>query len=254
MIQQAGTAMIEGIVRFSGVSKSYGATCALHDVTFTIKPGQIIALVGPNGAGKSTLVETIMGLRKPDAGSVTVLGYAAPEEAQRYVDRIGVQLQDSRLFNVLSARDYFHFFSRVYTRSISEADLVQRFKLAEFIDKTIQELSGGQRQCVALALAVINDPDLIILDEPTVGLDPIARRQFWDLISALRGEGKTLLFTTHYMEEAEALADHVLMLASGKIIAQGRPEDIIASAENTSVTTLDAAYSYHIVRQMGEAV
>jgi ABC-2 type transport system ATP-binding protein len=253
MIQQSRTAIIDRVVRFSGVSKSYGATRALQDVTFEIKPGQSIALVGPNGAGKSTLVETIMGLHKPDAGWVTVFGYTAPEEAPRYVDRIGVQLQDSRLFGALSARDYFAFFSRIYTRSISEAALVERFKLAEFMDKTIKELSGGQRQRVALALAVINDPDLIILDEPTVGLDPIARRQFWDLISTLHGEGKTLLFTTHYMDEAETLADHVLMLASGKMIAQGRPEEIIASAENAAVTTLDAAYSYHIVRQMGEA-
>jgi ABC-2 type transport system ATP-binding protein len=232
------------------LSKNYGDTRALRGLNVQITRGQTVALIGPNGAGKSSFVEIVMGLRRPDGGSVRVLGHDVVSDPRAHVHRIGVQLQESRLFAKVSAREYFKFFARLYPSHVDLAELAKDMALDTLMDKRVGQLSGGQRQRLALALALINDPDLLILDEPTVGLDPIVRREFWELIRRQRTAGKTVLFTTHYMDEAQALADTVLMISSGQLVAQGSAQQIIASAP-MAAASLDDAYG-HFARQAAQ--
>jgi ABC-2 type transport system ATP-binding protein len=226
----------------SGIVKVYGKKLALRAVDLEVGRGASVAIIGPNGAGKSTLVEILMGLRRPDEGRVEVLGQDIVRFPRAHVDKIGVQLQETRLFEKVSARSYIEFFRKLYSAPLSTDILAKRFDLGEFLDVPIGRLSGGQRQRIALALAILNDPELVILDEPTVGLDPLARREFWRLIGSLRSEGKTLLFTTHYMEEAEALADRIVMIANGRVVADGSATDIVSSAADRGASDLDSAY------------
>lgn len=229
-------------VDVSGLQMRYGKTQALSDVSLKIPRGTTVALIGPNGAGKSTFVEILMGLRRPNEGSVSVLGYDVIDDPRAHVDRIGVQLQETRLFMKVTLRDYFLLFEDIYSRIEPTDVLAERLSLTEVLDKRLGHLSGGQRQRAALALAVVNDPDLIILDEPTVGLDPLARQEFWDHIRDLQGAGKTLLFSTHYMDEAQALADEIVMISKGRIVAKGTAEEIVQSVEKQGAKTLDEAY------------
>lgn len=242
----------EPVIDVRGVTKSYGTTQALRGIDLRIERGQTIALIGPNGAGKSSLVEILMGLRQPDAGSVRVLGHDIVANPRAHVQRIGVQLQESRLFAKARVGDYLRFFAALFERSVDHAQLLKRMALDGMADKRIDALSGGQRQRVALALALINDPELVILDEPTVGLDPLVRREFWALIRELRSQHKTVLFTTHYMDEAQSLADHVLMIAHGRLVAAGSPQQIIARSESPQ-GTLDDAYAYFATQALPEA-
>jgi ABC-2 type transport system ATP-binding protein len=238
---------VPSVIDVADVAKSYGSVQALQGVTVRIAAGQAVALIGPNGAGKSTFVEILMGLRRPDRGRVTVLGCDVVRNPRGHVERLGVQLQETRLFTKLTPREFLNFFSRIYPRLLPIEEVARRLDLTAFLDRDIGSLSGGQRRRVALALAVINDPDVIILDEPTVGLDPIARLEFWRFIRQLREDGKTLLFSTHYMEEAEALATEVLMISGGRLIAQGTAEEIIALAQAGGTTTLNEAYEYLVL-------
>jgi ABC-2 type transport system ATP-binding protein len=224
--------------------KNYGEVRALRAITVRVAIGETVALIGPNGAGKSSFVEILMGLRKADAGRVNVLGHDVVSHPRAHVSQIGVQLQESRLFEKLTVREYFNFFAQLYPKHVDLGSLYRRMALTEHADVRIGKLSGGQKQRVALALALINDPELVILDEPTVGLDPIIRREFWTLIQELKADGKTILFTTHYMEEAEALADRVLMIADGRLVASGSVQQVIAEAK-VQVATLDEAYAYY---------
>ena len=223
--------------------KSYGNVRALRGLTVSVERGQTVALIGPNGAGKSSFVEILMGLRHADSGSVHVLGHDVVRDPRGHVARIGVQLQETRLFKLLSVREYFKFFAKLYPKHVPLDALAEEFALTEIIDTRVGKLSGGQKQRVALALALINDPELVILDEPTVGLDPIVRREFWELIRRLGQRGKTVLFTTHYMDEAQALADAVLMISNGRLVAAGSARQLIERAPEGSVT-LDDAYGH----------
>lgn len=243
----------DAVVAFVDVSKSYGKhKKALDRVSFEIPRGQIVALVGPNGAGKTTMLEIMMGLRQVDDGAVSVLG-SDPAEDRSYVSRIGVQIQQTKFFGSLSGRDYVRFFERVYPKCIGMDTMLKEFELGTFIDRQLDKLSGGERQRIALALAMINDPEFVILDEPTVGLDPIMRREFWAIIRRAHAGGrKTLLFSTHHMEEAEALASRVVMLAGGRIVAQGSVAEIIAMAGD-SAKNLDDAYNILVSRSTGAA-
>ncbi len=241
-------------VEFCGVSKHYGAITALDDVSFRIGQGEIVALVGPNGAGKSTAVEIIMGLRAPAQGQVVVGGSTVTQGERGYIARLGVQLQETRFFPSLTGREYLDFFARLYPRTIPRAQLIDELGLGGFISQPMGKMSGGQRQRIALALAVINDPEIVILDEPTVGLDPIARRDFWAIIARLNDHGRrTLLFSTHYMDEATAIASHVLMLASGRVIANGTVAAIVDQARDDGATNLDDAYNILVGRSSGSA-
>jgi len=226
------------------VHKAYENKIALDGLTLQIAADRTIALIGPNGAGKATLLEILLGLRRPDRGQVQVLGNDVVEDPQAHVDRIGVQLQETRLFGKVTAREYFRFFGGIYSRTLPVEELASMLGLASFIDLPLAKLSGGQRQRVALALALVNDPEFVILDEPTVGLDPIARQEFWTLIRRLRSDGRTLLFSTHYMEEAEALADEIIMISSGRLIASGPPQDVVERAGHHGCRNLDEAYRH----------
>lgn len=230
-----------------GLVKTYGSKTALRGISLQIPAGSTVALIGPNGAGKSSFVEILMGLRTADAGQVHVLGHDVVRDPRGHVARIGVQLQEANLFRLLTIREYFAFFAKLYPRHVDLAQLADEFALTEMLDTRVSKLSGGQKQRVSLALALINDPELVILDEPTVGLDPIVRREFWELIRNQARRGRTVLFTTHYMDEASALADQVLMISAGRLVASGSAQQLIARS-GTGSTTLDDAYE-HFARQ-----
>jgi ABC-2 type transport system ATP-binding protein len=236
--------LADPIVDIRDVFKKYGKTIALDGLSLQIPANKSVALIGPNGAGKTTFIEILLGLRRPDRGYVQVLGHDVVSNPQGHVDRLGIQLQDSKLFAKATPREYFRFFSQLYSRSLPAESLARTLGIEAFLDRQLSRLSGGQRQRVALGLALINDPDFVILDEPTVGLDPIARREFWDLITQLRLDGRTLLFSTHYMEEAEALADEIIMISHGRLIASGTTAEVVDRARPHGCETLDDAYRY----------
>lgn len=241
-------------VKVRAVSKSYGEVKALKNVSLDIASGKIVALIGPNGAGKSTFVEILMGLRVPESGDVFVLGNDVIARPKGHVKKIGVQLQETKLFLRLTAREYLKFFSRLYDNPLKLSGVADRLQISQILDKPIRNLSGGQRQRVGLALAIINDPDLIILDEPTAGLDPIARREFWALLRSLNADGKTILFSTHYMDEAHELASEIVMIANGEVVAQGTAQQLIAATGDPKAADLDEAYEYYANRNLGMPV
>jgi ABC-2 type transport system ATP-binding protein len=207
--------------------KQYGDVRAVAGVSFKVAAGEILGLLGPNGAGKTTTIEAILGLTVPDAGQITVLGMAHGYQSRQIKARIGAQLQTTGLAPRLSVRELVDLFARLYPRALPADEVIALVGLEDKARARSSALSGGQQQRLAVALALINDPDLVILDEPTTGLDPQARRQLWDVIRDLQREGKTVLLTTHYMEEAEQLCDRVAVMDQGCIIALDTPEALI---------------------------
>ena len=239
------------VVQLRDISKRYGNVQALDRVSLTVPAGQVVALLGPNGAGKSTLVEIIMGLRKADSGTASVFSSDLMRGDRSYLARLGVQLQSTAFFHGMTGRDYLKLFEGLYPNNAGIERVIEALNLTAFADRRIRELSGGQRQRIALALAIINDPEFIILDEPTVGLDPIARREFWEIIRRLHGGSKTLLFSTHYMEEVESLASHVVMMANGRVTAAGTIAEVIAAAPGAR--NLDDAYNILLSQRKGDS-
>jgi ABC-2 type transport system ATP-binding protein len=216
-------------VEVSGLKKTYGATRAVDGVTFEVKPGEVFGLLGPNGAGKTTTVEMIEGLRAPDSGSIRVLGLDPKRDLPSIKQRIGVQLQTTALYPRLTVREVIDLFASFFDgrQPIPTRDLMRTIGLEDKAGTRSKDLSGGQKQRLSVALALVNDPELVFLDEPTTGLDPQARRNLWDVIGGLQKRGKTILLTTHYMEEAEALCDRVAVVDHGQIIALDSPEQLI---------------------------
>src|SRR3974390_3440879 len=208
------------------LTKTYGSVTALRDVDFELRRGELRALVGPNGAGKTTLVRSLVGLASPDSGRVTVFGADPREEAMRY--RVGAMLQVARVPETLKVREHIDLFSSYYPNPLPVAETLRIAGLEDLKDRRFGELSGGQRQRVMFAISICGDPALIFLDEPTVGLDVEARRLMWTQIRALVARGKTGLLTTHYLTEADALADRLLVLQQGSIVAEGTPAEIKA--------------------------
>lgn len=217
-------------VEVAHLSKRYGSLIAVDDVSLCVEEGEILGILGPNGAGKTTLVELIEGLRQPDRGSITLLGLDASRDRKQIREIIGVQLQSTTLYDRIRVREALDLFGGYYRRALPVELLLQSFALKEKQHAFVSRLSGGQRQRLALALAVVNDPKLVFLDEPTTGLDPQARRNLWETIRGLRDQGKTVVLTTHSMEEAEALCHRVAIMDQGRIIALDRPAVLIASA------------------------
>ena len=207
--------------------KRYGNTVAVNGVSFSVAPGEIFGLLGPNGAGKTTTVECILGLRQPDSGSIAVLGMTHGVQSRQIKARVGAQLQTTGLYPQLTVRELVGLFAQLFSKSRPVNEVIGLVGLQEKARTRSKELSGGQRQRLAVALALVNDPDLIFLDEPTAGLDPQARRGLWDLVRDLKRVGKTVLLTTHYMEEAEQLCDRVAVMDHGRIIALDTPEALI---------------------------
>jgi ABC-2 type transport system ATP-binding protein len=210
-----------------GLVKRFKGVAAVDGIDVTVPRGACVALLGPNGAGKTTTVEMLEGLQTPDAGAVEVCGLPLAKERRAIMERIGVVLQETALYKRYTVRETLQLFASFFQRSLAVEEVLARLSLQEKADAQLRTLSGGQRQRVYLGCALINDPELLFLDEPTTGLDPQARRALWDLLAALKAEGRSILLTTHYMEEAEVLADHVLIMDRGRIIAAGTPRQLI---------------------------
>ena len=215
------------VVSVAELHKAYGPLKAVDGVSFSVQRAEIFGLLGPNGAGKTTTIEILEGLRKPDHGAARVLGIDVVRQPGALKERIGVQLQSASLYPDLTVRELIELFGSFYVRSVPVGALIEQLGLEERADARSKELSGGQRQRLSIALALVNDPELIFLDEPTTGLDPQGRRSLWERIVELRGEGRTVLLTTHYMEEAEELCDRVAIMDHGRILEMGTVGELI---------------------------
>jgi ABC-2 type transport system ATP-binding protein len=223
------TSAAEPVIRVEGLRKTYGQTRAVDGVSFDVQSGEVFGLLGPNGAGKTTTVEILEGLRTPDGGNVHVLGIDVARHPEALKERIGVSLQTPALYPKLTVAELLDLFRSFYSRGRPAAELIALLDLEEKRNTRTKELSGGQRQRLAVALALVNDPELLFLDEPTTGLDPAARRSLWTIVTSLRSEGKSILLTTHYMEEAEILCDRVAIMDHGRILAAGTVSELVDS-------------------------
>ncbi len=228
-------------IEVQDLRKSYGPVRAVDGVSFSVGMGEIFGMVGPNGAGKTTTTECVEGLRRPDGGTIRVLGLDPRRDGYELRRRIGIQLQEAALPDRLRVREALDLFASFYPRRTDGDRLLEQLGLAEKRNAPFEKLSGGQKQRLFIALALINDPELVFLDELTTGLDPQARRAMWDLVRGIRDQGKTVFLTTHYMEEAERLCDRVAIIDHGRIIALDTPENLIRSlgAENRVVFSTD---------------
>jgi ABC-2 type transport system ATP-binding protein len=239
------TAAPQPVIQVAGCRKTYGATVAVDDVSFDVHDGEIFGLIGPNGAGKTTTMECVEGLRVPDRGRITVLGLDPFRDIYRLQQRVGVQLQQAQLQKRIKVWEAIDLWATLYRRPRRDGDrLLEQLGLAEKRDAWFMTLSGGQKQRLFIALALINDPDVVFLDELTTGLDPQARRAIWDLVRGIRDRGKTVLLTTHLMEEAERLCDRVAIIEHGRIVDVDTPERLVARhcpQRTVIVTTEDPA-------------
>jgi ABC-2 type transport system ATP-binding protein len=216
------------VVQVRGLTKRYGDVQAVAGIDFDVERGEIFGLLGPNGAGKTTTVEILEGLRPPDGGTVTVLGLDAVRDADAIKPRIGVSLQTAAMYPKLTVTELIDLFRSFYPVSRPADELIDALELGERRHAQSQVLSGGQRQRLAVALALVNDPELIFLDEPTTGLDPAARRSLWDLVRGFQAAGKSVLLTTHYMEEAEILCDRIAIMDHGRILELGTVDELVS--------------------------
>ena len=217
----------ETVIRCRDLRKFYGDVHAVDGVTFEVGRGEIFGLLGPNGAGKTTTVEMLEGLRSPDGGTLEVLGIDVAAHPDALKERIGVTLQTAELYPKLTIVEVLDLFRSFYRRSLPTEQLIDFLDLGERRNGRTKDLSGGQRQRLAVALALVNDPEVVFLDEPTTGLDPAARRSLWDLVEKLKAQGKTILLTTHYMEEAEALCDRLAIMDHGHLIEMGTVGEVV---------------------------
>ncbi|HTW17821.1 MAG TPA: ABC transporter ATP-binding protein [Nocardioides sp.] len=233
------------------LTMTYGELRAVDGVSLEVGEGEFVGILGPNGAGKTTFLEIVEGLRRPDSGTATVLGLPVWPRNQELLPRIGVQLQASAFFERLTAREQIHTFAALYGVPLRAADeWLERVGLVEKADTRVEDLSGGQAQRLSIACALVHDPDVVFLDEPTAALDPQARRNLWDLLSGLNDSGRTVVLTTHYMDEAEVLCDRVAIMDAGRILQFDSPDALIRGldaptrillADGEVVTTRDPA-------------
>ncbi len=222
-------------IAVSGLRKSYGAREVLHGISFTVEAGEVFALLGPNGAGKTTTVEILEGYRSRDGGDVRVLGEDPGRAGSAYRARIGIVLQSSAVYPLLSVREIVALFAGYYPSPRRPDEVIELVGLAAQRDARVRTLSGGQLRRLDLALALVGDPEVVFLDEPTTGFDPAARRQAWDTIRDLGSLGKSILLTTHYMEEAQRLADRVAILRAGEIVGTGSPQELLSGHASVEI-------------------
>ena len=216
-------------IRVEGLVKLYGELRAVDGVDLEVAEGEFVGVLGPNGAGKTTLLELVEGLRRPDGGTVELLGRPVwPRDASMLM-RIGVQLQGSAFFERLTAREQLHTFASLYGVATARADdWLERVGLTEKAGTRVEDLSGGQAQRLSIACALVHDPEVLFLDEPTASLDPQARRNLWDLLAGLHGAGRTVVLTTHHMDEAEFLCDRVAVMDAGRVLEVGAPAELVS--------------------------
>lgn len=220
----------EPVVHAEGLHKRYGAVEALREMSLEIYKGEVFGLLGPNGAGKTTTIEILEGLRRADGGTVRVCGFDPAREAAELKQRIGAQLQSTILPDKIRVEEALSLYAGFYDRPASVPALIARFGLEDKRRAYFEKLSGGQKQRLALALTLVNDPELVLLDEPTVGLDAMVRREIYDLVERLRADGRTVLLTTHYIEEAERLCDRVAIVNGGRVVALGTPKELVETS------------------------
>ena len=231
----------QAVVQVSAVRKTYGRTVAVDDVSFEVDQGEIFGLIGPNGAGKTTTMECVEGLRVPDRGAISVLGLDPARQVYALQDRIGIQLQEAQLQKRIKVREAVGLWAALYRKPVDGDRLLEQLGLGDKRNAWFMTLSGGQKQRLFIALALINDPELVFLDELTTGLDPQARRTIWDLVRGIRARGKTVFLTTHLMEEAERLCDRVAIIDRGRIVDVATPAELIRRhcPEQTIVVTTE---------------
>ncbi|HYJ24746.1 MAG TPA: ABC transporter ATP-binding protein [Acidimicrobiia bacterium] len=222
-------------IEVRGLTKSYGDLVAVDGVDISVEIGEVFALLGPNGAGKTTTVEILEGHRSADGGSISVLGFDPSTGGRAYRERIGIVLQEGAVERELSVREALSIYGGMYPRRLDADHLIDLVGLTEKAGARIKTLSGGQQRRLELALGLVGDPDLLFLDEPTTGFDPSARRQAWGILENLADLGKTILLTTHYMDEAQHLADRIAIIDGGKIVAEGTPETLGGRADGKSM-------------------
>ncbi|MDY7230422.1 ABC transporter ATP-binding protein [Hyalangium rubrum] len=216
-------------IQVRGLVKRFDDTVAVAGIDFEVRSGQCVGLLGPNGAGKTTTVEILEGLQKPTAGEVRLLGRSWEKDEAALRERIGLALQETRFYERLTVEETVRLFRSFYKQGLEVEEAIALVRLEEKRGAHSVKLSGGQRQRLALAVALVSDPELLFLDEPTTGLDPQSRRALWDVIEGLKGKGRTVVLTTHYMEEAQVLCDQVIIMDHGRIVGQGTPAELIAS-------------------------
>lgn len=222
------------MIEVKGLEKSYGSFKAVDNISFHVEKGEVFGLLGPNGAGKSTTIEMLVGLRKPDKGTAILAGFDIKKQINEVKEVIGVQLQSTSLFDLLTVEEIIKMYASFYTRNVPMEPLISEMLLEEKKRDRIKGLSGGQKQRLAIALALIHDPSIVFLDEPTTGLDPQARRTLWDIIIRLKERGKTIFLTTHYMDEAHVLCDRIGIMDQGKLIALDTPKSLVKQLQSES--------------------
>ena len=225
-------------IEVRGLRKQFPKVLAVDGLDLSVPKGEVFGLLGPNGAGKTTTLEMIEGLQKPDSGEIRICGLSFRDSAQEIRARIGVQLQATSLYNKITPREALDLFGGYYPKRLPTEELIDLVQLREKADAFHVTLSGGQAQRLALALALVNDPEVVFLDEPTAGLDPQGRRSLWEVVRKMKAQGRTVVLTTHYMDEAEALCDRLAILDHGKILRSGTPEELIAALGIPSVVDL----------------
>ena len=219
---------MRNVIEVSGIRKTYGATVAVAEVSFAVREGEIFGLIGPNGAGKTTTMECVEGVRRPDRGSISILGLDPFGDVYQLQNRIGVQLQQAQLQKRIKVWEAVDLWASLYSKPVDGDRLLDQLGLAGKRNAWFMTLSGGQKQRLFIALALINDPEVVFLDELTTGLDPQARRAIWELVRGIRDRGKTVFLTTHLMDEAERLCDRVAVIEHGRIIDMGSPAELVA--------------------------
>jgi lipooligosaccharide transport system ATP-binding protein len=224
---------MHSLISAQGITKRFGSFTAVDHISFNVKPGSIVGFLGPNGAGKTTTIKMIYTAFPPDEGELTVFGLSTRTHQRAIKERLGVVIQSDIIEETGTCLENLRLYAAYFgipwrkTRAIS-MKLLETFDLANWADRSIRSLSGGMKRRISIAKGLISNPELLLLDEPTIGLDPQARLAMWDIVRAIRDQGKTILLTTHYMEEAERLCDHIFIMDHGKLIAQGSPSDLIA--------------------------
>jgi len=241
----------DAVIRVDSLRKTYGDLVAVDGVSFEVARGEVFGLLGPNGAGKTTTVEVLEGLRTPDSGSVSVLGVDVVKDVDAIKLRIGVSLQTAALYPKLTVTELLDLFRSFYPSGRPTDELIELMDLGEKRATRTKDLSGGQRQRLSVALALVNDPELIFLDEPTTGMDPAARRALWDVIAGLKSDGRSVLLTTHYMEEAEVLCDRIAIMDHGKILESGTIDALVGQHFKERAVRFDAIDSLGDARLTG---